>query len=409
MNTTRNRKVTSQVKTELLAVGVGLVVLLSILGLYYQIQQFKLSQSTTSRATSQITKLVWGNFTNQAKTNETIAVPLVFNTQQYAISGLQVSGVVTNVTSDKVNISTYALSGLIPAITKISQDNNSTKFTLVYFSDISKLSLFSTQGTDQKIADIAISNLPEGSYSMQITNSASGVTSYQYPGLSISTPGVISFAFIAPTNTNSGNVDIKKDCDQNCATDTECKSEFICYEGRCRSNKDKKDPKCAVVPDQGIHRSCNEYCADNKECKSELTCYYNKCRHPLNLQSENCTLSTPTPKSKTTSKGQTTRTVPSPKPSPKVVAKITIDADKSASKAAISSPKPTPSPSLRPTPSPSPSLKPSPSPSPVVQAPEEEKTGGNWLKILAGVMLLGLVGAGAYVALVMWKPKGSNL
>jgi len=413
VNITRNRKETSHLKTELLAIGVGVVILLSIFGLYYQLQKLKLSQSPTSRATSQIAQLTWGNFSDQVNTNQTVTIPIVFNSQQYAISGLQISGTIPSVTSDKVNISTYTLAGLVPAISKISQENGSTKFTLVYFSEISRSSLFSTQGADQKVADIAISGLAAGSYSIQINQSVSGVTSYQYPGLSLSMPSTRSFTFTTPSSNDSNNsIDVKKDCDQNCATDTECKSEFICYKGRCRTNKDKEDPKCGAIPDQGIHRSCNQYCADNRECKSELTCYYNKCRHPLNLQSENCTLPATKPKTQSPPKGETKKIVtPSPKASPIVTAQIVIDADKPASKAATSSPKPTPSPSLRPSPTPSPSLKPSPSPSPspIAEAKIEEKSGINWLKILAGVMLLGLVGAGVYVALVLWKPKGQNL
>ncbi len=164
--------------------------------------------------------------------------------------------------------------GLNNVISTKTASGNDTQIKLVFFSDPAVGDLYSTVGQLVKIADVSVNPPQAGSYEVQFNASNSLVTGYTNPEITLGLPGITILTAAVP------GPDVKKTCDQNCATDTECESRYVCSQGRCRLPADTADDKCGVKPDQGIHRGCNQYCADNNECLGEFTCYYNQCRNP---------------------------------------------------------------------------------------------------------------------------------
>lgn len=79
-----------------------------------------------------------------------------------------------------------------------------------------------------------------------------------------------------------------KSCNESCSSNSECETNYRCYDGRCRLATNVSSSSCEDMPDQGLNRSCNEYCANTGECASGYTCWENRCRNPLNVTSTSC-------------------------------------------------------------------------------------------------------------------------
>ncbi|MEN8252863.1 MAG: hypothetical protein ABFQ62_00585 [Patescibacteria group bacterium] len=403
-------------KIGLMVFALSVLFLITLGLLYLQLRQLQNRQDITSKASSQLAQIKWGDVSNQSE-NQDFNIPILINSQQYSFSAIQIKGKLYNIAADKVTIIPHNPSGLNSVISKLEPENGATAFTLIYFSDIAGSSLFSTVNQDVKLADLSISDLSAGNYSVHLDVASSMITSFLYPNLSLEASADRSFTVSHLQVGGSDNN--KKNCNQNCATDTECKSEFICYKGRCRSDEDKEDVNCVLTSDDGINRDCDEYCADSSECNSELNCYYNRCRNPLNLLSEACASPTPRPTLSPTTydgKGGTSADSSTPKPTSIAATKLIIDGQeygKNASAATALKTSPSPSPRASVTPRPSPSLRPSPSPTirpalkPESQVFEEEKS-SNWLGIFILVAIVGVIGIAGFMAFINWKPKADS-
>lgn len=313
---------------------------------------------------------------------------VMVNTQGKQISAFDIHGAVTNIAVDKLAISD-AQDGLDLVHSSVGSDSQIT-WQLTHFINPGGSNYFvSTQ--DMKIATLTITPDQTGSITVSFNASESDVAGPTDPIV-----GFSSAVTLTVQAAIGGTGDDKKSCDQNCATDTECKSEFICYKGRCRNPDDRENAACGQ-PDMGLNRQCNEYCADTRECATGFTCYYNRCRNPRNIEETACKdpvkvrvstisagLSRGNASKGASGKGGTT--------APPKVSIVDIST-KQATPAASQSPSPSPSPTQQPSPVPTPTPRVSPSPSPTIQ-PEQPKRGLNVVSILLIVaVIFGAIGA----------------
>ncbi len=99
--------------------------------------------------------------------------------------------------------------------------------------------------------------------------------------------GVVSFKPVSCAGTGGTNF---QQCNQNCNSNSDCGTNLVCSNNRCRRDGNTGDDKCLLPPDKGIKRACNEYCSDSSECGSGLSCWYNQCRNPKDTTIANCKL-----------------------------------------------------------------------------------------------------------------------
>jgi len=284
------------------------------------------------------------------KPGQSVPIDLSINTKNKLVSGFTVKGLITGVSKDRISTSIADNSQLLTIKNTLVETKDGTEFTITMLSNPGNKSIFTTQTSAKKFASIIINPSRSGSVGITMYPSPDTVAVEHNKGYS-PTAIVTNQSFVVSVSAdqnNTSNAD-KKSCNENCATDTECKSEFVCYKGRCRVHTNREDEKCTVPAQKGLERSCNEYCADSRECNSSLTCYYNRCRLATNIENTTCqppaparTTSTGTT---TTGTGGTTRTTTAtrsaattpPTPSPATVtARVTISS--------ASSPTPSPSP-----------------------------------------------------------------
>jgi hypothetical protein len=229
----------------------------------------------------------------QIKPGQAVVVDLEINTRAKFVSGFTVQGSVQGIASNRISISPTQVTNLISNVDWIRDTNNGVAFSITYLSNPETASIFTTQGRQTKIASLILNPTESGNVTVSIQSSPS-TTVFEYSkGFTNTAIGYVqSFTVgitdILPTPSPDSRPDRKKSCDENCATDTECSSEFVCYKGRCRAPSDREDPRCAVPEVAGLNRSCNEYCADSRECNSKFTCYYNRCRLAENIDSTSC-------------------------------------------------------------------------------------------------------------------------
>lgn len=89
------------------------------------------------------------------------------------------------------------------------------------------------------------------------------------------------------TYVGTGGVTYRS-CNESCSSNSECGTNYRCYQNRCRLVTNVSDSTCSTTTSSGLQRRCNEYCADSRECASGFTCFYNKCRLPENPDEASC-------------------------------------------------------------------------------------------------------------------------
>jgi len=97
--------------------------------------------------------------------------------------------------------------------------------------------------------------------------------------------GVITYQATACAATGGTT---NKQCNESCASNSECATNLICSNNKCRRDGNTGNESCVLPPDNGIHRSCNEYCSNTGECGSNYVCWYNQCRNPKDTTQANC-------------------------------------------------------------------------------------------------------------------------
>jgi hypothetical protein len=254
----------------------------------------------------------------QIKPGQAVVVDLEINTRAKSVSGFTVQGSVQGIASNRISISPTQVTNLISNVDWIKDTNNGAAFSITYLSNPETASIFTTQGRQTKIASLILNPTETGNVTVSIQSSPS-TTVFEYAkGFTDTAIGYVQSFTVGitdtlPTPSPDSRPDRKKSCDENCATDTECSSEFVCYKGRCRAPSDREDPRCAVPEVAGLNRSCNEYCADSRECNSKFTCYYNRCRLAENIDSTSCeaparpAVTQATPRTGVGGSGQTTQ------------------------------------------------------------------------------------------------------
>lgn len=337
----------------LFLVAVG-VVFLSTLGL--QRPQDIRQQASSSAQDKVIISL--RTDVDRVEIGRTAFIDVLLNTEANEISGVDVIGGVTNVGESDLELSGAINDGLETILLTKKPVNSDVGFRMINFASIGKKQFFSTGGSEVKIGTLTITPRAEGEVRISLAESAILVTGLNPDTFDIEYGGDKIITVIKPGDGDDG----KKSCNENCATDTECKTNLFCHQGNCRLPSDDKDEQCGSRPDLGINRSCDEYCADSSECSDEFSCYYNRCRNAENLDSESCS-PPPSPVPAGTGVGGTgsgsrqvvTATIVGvdglPIPADGLVAtNIIIDAGESTGSSELASP--SPSPTRRPSPSP---------------------------------------------------------
>lgn len=231
----------------------------------------------------------------QIKPGQAVVVDLEVNTRAKSVSGFTVQGSVQGVASNRISISPTQVTNLISNVDWIRDTDNGATFSITYLSNPETSSVFTTQGRTTKIASLILNPTQTGDVTVSIQSSPSTAVFEYATGFADTAIGYVQSFTVGVTDTvltptPDSSPDRKKSCDENCATDTECRSEFVCYKGRCRAPSDREDPRCTIPEDAGLNRSCNEYCADSRECNSKFTCYYNRCRLAENIDNTSCEL-----------------------------------------------------------------------------------------------------------------------
>lgn len=342
---------------------------------------------------------------------ESFHLDLYFNTQENNIVGYKTTGSITGISLDKTSLA-VTNTDLVTTLNQLEGTDQDLTFNFVQMVSPSNLSGYTTNGQAVKIARITFT--PDQSTTINFNISSDESQSVAFAGgylpLELPDQAAYSLTVTTPsssdesqdTSDDSDKDDGKKGCNENCATDTECRSEYFCFQGDCRLRDDPEDEKCGSKPDLGLHKGCNEYCANTGECDDAYICYYNRCRLEEDKTDETCTPPvSPTPS--TASKGGyyiTPSPSPSVSPSPSaksVIATITVDAS------------PTPSPRVSPSPyaSPRTTITSSPSPLPTITPiPEDldlEKKSTSPLKlILVGIGFVGIIGLIGY-GIYYWR------
>lgn len=105
------------------------------------------------------------------------------------------------------------------------------------------------------------------------------------------TPSPTDVATSTPTPTSTtqtiASTSQTGQCNDYCADNSECGSQYTCSYNRCRLPGDLNDSTCSGQS-TGLNRGCNEYCANNSECNSKYTCSYNRCRLPDKKDDASC-------------------------------------------------------------------------------------------------------------------------
>jgi hypothetical protein len=331
-----------------------------------------------------------------------LRIDVFINTQGYKLAGADIQGSLTNTSPQNVKIEAGNTLAVSSVQDKVLQDGSLTKFRGVKFASLDPNAQTSTHGQDILLFSLIVTQPTDKKVSISFNQTGSMISLVGNPA-NVSTiyPGTQTLALLTQSDLDNN----RKSCNQNCATDPECKSDLRCYKGMCRKSSNLEDQYCGTPPDQGIHRSCNEYCADNRECDSKYVCYFNRCRNPKNQTSTSCAVPVATTRVTTSSsgsgKGGTTTTstpkaTPTPVASPTNIAVVSIDGRDLTT--------PTPSPIIFTSPSVSPTLivetiKPTPSPSPT-PAPNQVSSGS--VKNMLGIAFIlvgiaGLVGGGIWL------------
>lgn len=366
------------------------------------------------------------------KPGQAVPTDIFINTKNKFVSGFTIKGIVTGVSRNQIALNLTQDSKLVSATSKLTETKEGTEFSFTFISNPASKSIFTTQTTPLKVATIVVTPSRSGSIGISLLPSPETVVVEHTKGYIAAAIGTNqSFVVSVSADQNNTSNNDKKSCNENCATDTECKSEYVCYKGRCRIHTNNEDDKCTVPPQKGLERTCNEYCADSRECSSSFTCYNNRCRLANNIGDTSCKpapTATPRPATTTTSavggptattqpKGATPTPAPTTKPStvtatvnissgtttPSPVATATnkpvsnlnnlvnFQSGQSTTSGVRTSPTPTPTPQIVPLPD---ELKPE-----NVATSGRNNTLRNVIIIIAGLGILGLIGFGIYY----WK------
>lgn len=312
-----------------------------------------------------------------------LRIDFLLNSQGYNIAGTQVAALLTGASPNEVSVDLNNSVNLQGIGSRLTPRNGGSYIEFTQFASLASSKPTNTNGQEKKVASVFIHRNQGGTFTLSFDRSGTTIPIVGNSLIGLDLIGSQTFTLAAvPTSTvvrveNNNSTDNRKTCNQNCATDPECRSEYVCYKGQCRLPENKEDASCHGVGDQGIHRGCNEYCADKNECGFGYSCYFNHCRNPRNL-------------------GNTTCVNPaSPRPQTQVVI---IPAETPSVEPTVS-PSPSVSPSASPSPSPSgnvynetlfrvspsPTLR-KPSPTPLVQASSQSSITGRLAR--AGLILL---------------------
>lgn len=390
-------------------IGTLLVVGMLVCGLALIVIQLKQNQDIRNQAstTGSISFALQPGSTN-LNPGQTFPVDINLNTNNKLISGVTLVGKIEGISKDRVALSVATDQLLTPVSQQIYESNGAVMFKLTEVSKPSLTSVFTTQNTSKRIATLVFTPANSSTIKVQLlADSGSQAVEYSQGWVAMTVPGQQTYTINVSSSSNNNQGD-KKGCNSNCATDTECQSNY-CYKGQCRAKDMPENDKCGN-PDAGLHRGCNEYCADTRECDTKFTCYYNKCRLPVNVTNQNCALPPkPTPivyAGGTGSAGSKGEIIPVPSVKPKTV-QATIEIDKPTASSLSSQ---FTSPSLSPRPSimmsPSPAAQPSIVPLPENLRPENQQkkksgVGTFFLYLLGGIGVIGLIGFAYYY----WQNK----
>lgn len=339
------------------------------------------------------------SFSSSTVDDDHLKIDVLINTQAAQLAALDLQGTlsVANPGDIKIEISNRLAVDVV--LDKLTAAGANTVFRVVRFASLNPSAETSTHGQFVPLFSFIITKPQNKQVTISLDSISSGVSLIGSNVTSAQYPAAQTFTLV----TQSEQQGSKKTCNQNCATDTECQSQYFCYKGQCRLPDYREDSSCRGPGDQGIHRSCNEYCADNQECGSSFTCYYNRCRNPKNVTDTGC--STP-PKKTTTTYGNTgssqtsTRTTKGGNSTHSNADKIPVGAvitEIDGKPISSFTETPSPTPSLLPSPSPI-LFSPQPSPSPVAPsnavAQTQTQSSNTWSSILL-IVTGGLAALGA--------------
>lgn len=297
-------------------VSVGLGALLFLFGLVtWQVGRISQPQNTRSQAEATSVEVSLGNVPNSVSPGQKVTLDVLLNTNQTQVTGVQVSGSISNLNQYGLQLETTEVSGMSSVVQQLTPAGEQTQFFLVHLANPTEPYQYSTNGQLVSIGRIVFYPTQTVTFSVGLNAEKSLATSFgqstiipNLVGAQTYTITVQSDGATSPDDDSDDSDDesSKKSCDENCATDTECKSSMICHKGRCRNPQEPEDDQCA--PDRGLNRGCNQYCADSNECDDEFTCYYNYCRNPRNIENTECAEPRPTPSPRLVQTGATTGT-----------------------------------------------------------------------------------------------------
>jgi hypothetical protein len=321
-----------------------------------------------------------------------LRIDFLLNSLGYNVAGTQVTATLTGAAPNEVSIDLNNSLNLERVGSRVTAKDGGSYIEFTQFAPLDSSKPVNTNGQEKKIASIYVKKSSGGTFTLSLNNASTSIPVVGDATIRTEVVGTQTFTLIAAGTGggNQGGTGTKKSCNQNCATDTECQSQYMCYKGQCRLSENREDSSCRGIGDQGIHRTCNEYCADKNECASGYSCYFNRCRNPRNLGNTSCANpASPKPR---------TQVVIVPAATPSIKPTISPSASASASPSAVPSPSADVYDEGRFRVSPSPTIR-KPSPTPLSQTSSQSSIAGRLAR--AGLILL--------FALVVVIPAGIYL
>lgn len=333
-------KARAQKKTSMLPlIAAAVTALLLSFGLLLGLQYVGTPQDIRQQASS--VQPVRLRLHGQTVTGGELRIDFLLNTGTHKISGAQVAVKIAGASPNEMSLDMNNSLALERVGSKLSARNDGAYLEFTQFAPLDSNQPISTNNQEIKIASLTIKRSQGGTFTLSMDGSTA-VPVVGNPSVQLDYTREQSFTLAAAgTNvTPTPGTSSKKSCNQNCATDTECSSNY-CYKGQCRLAENREDSFCRGVGDQGLNRACNEYCADKNECASGYSCYYNRCRNPRNITSDTCANpASPKPVTYIKNSETTKGTTASPTLTPSVVPSPTATA--SAVPSPVTSPSPSP-------------------------------------------------------------------
>jgi hypothetical protein len=217
--------------------------------------------------------------------NQPATIYLQVNTQGTQVDGVQLTFKITT-TAGELVVNPVVNSGI--QVTNVEVEKVSDGF-LVSFAALplgNNTSFSSTTATN--VVQLVLSKLTAGTTQITFdnTNSKSIVHDSDPAQDELKTMPIFNYT-IVDSATPSPSPSTQQ-CNTSCSSNSQCPSNFFCYQNQCRLATNPTSTTCISPPDKGLQRTCNQYCADTKECQSGYTCFNNRCRKPENPDSATC-------------------------------------------------------------------------------------------------------------------------